>query len=86
MRTVLVEVHHHLDLLVGVALSHRDDHRTQEFRAGLKADADRPEAVAGRDVHAVHVRDARPLVAAREHDGPVGHVLPGVRDDDRRAG
>ena len=79
------EVLHHAQLLLGIARPHGDSHGAQALGAQLEADARRPQAVAGGDMDAVAVRDARRLVAACELDGPVGDVLLRVGDDDRRA-
>ena len=80
-----LQVLHHLQLLLGVAGPHRHGHRAQALGAQLKADARRPQAVPGRDLDTVGVRDARRFVAARELNSPIDHVLGRVRDDDRRA-
>ena len=80
-----LQVHHHLQLLFRVARPHGNGHGAQPFGAQLEADAGGPQAVARRYLDAVGAGDARRFVAARELDGPVGHVLLRVRNDDRRA-
>jgi len=80
-----LEVPHHLQLLVGVARSHRDRHRADALRTRLEPDPGGPQPVARRDVDAVVPRDADHLVAAGEHDRPVVDVLLRVRNDDRQA-
>ena len=79
------QVLHHPQLLFGVAGAHRDGHGAQALAAKLEADAGSPQAVARGDLDAVGVRDARRLVAACEHGGPIVDVLLRVGDDDRGA-
>ncbi len=81
-----LHVDHELQLLLGVARAHGDGHGAEALATRLEADSRSPQAIARRDLHAVLRRDARKLVAARELDGPVVHVLLGIRDDDRRTG
>ena len=80
-----LQVHHHLQLLLCVAGSHRNRHRAELLAAVLETDARGPETVARSDVDAVLVRDARCLIAALEHLAPVVDILGCIRDDDREA-
>ena len=80
-----LQVHHHLQLLLCVAGSHRNRHRAELLAAVLETDTRGPETVARSDVDAVLVRDARCLVAALEHLAPVVDILGCIRDDDREA-
>ena len=80
-----LQILHHLQLLLGVAGAHGDGHGSEALRAELEADARRPQSIAGRNVDAVLVGDARHLVATRELNGPVLDVFAGVGDDDGRA-
>ena len=80
-----LHVHHHLQLLLRIARPHRHRHRAEPLAARLEADARRPEPVARCDLHAVAVRYARHLIAARELDGPVLDILRRIRNDDRLA-
>ena len=80
-----LHVLHHLDLLVGISGAHRDGHGAQLLTAVLEADAGSPQTIAGRDLDAVFVGDARHFVAALEHLAPVIDVLGGVRNNDGKA-
>ena len=80
------EIHHHLQLLVSVAGSHRNCHCAKFLAAVLETDSCCPEAVTGRDMDAVLFGDARKLIAALEHLAPVIYVLGGIRDDHGHAG
>ena len=79
------QILHHLQLLFGVAGAHGNGHGAQALAAQLEADAGSPQAVARGYLDAVGVRDARRLVAACEHGGPIVDVLLRVGDDDRGA-
>ena len=80
-----MQILHHLQLFFGVAGTHGDGHGAQALTAQLEADAGSPQTVTRGDLNAVGVRDARRLVAAREHRGPIVDVLLRVGDDDRGA-
>ena len=80
-----MQVLHHLQLLFGIAGAHRDGHGAQALAAQLEADAGSPQAITRGNLDAVGVRDARRLVAAREHGGPIVDILLRVGDDDRGA-
>ena len=80
-----MQILHHLQLLLGVAGAHGDGHGAQALAAQLEADAGSPQAITGSDLNAVGVRDARRLIAAREHGGPIVDVLLRIGDDDRGA-
>ena len=77
-----LKVHHHLQLLVGVAGSHGDRHRAEFLTAVLEADTCSPQAVSGRDMNAVLFGDSGKLIAALEHLAPVVDVLGGIGNDD----
>ena len=79
------QVLHHLQLLFSVTGTHGDGHGAQALATQLEADAGSPQAITRGNVDTVGVRDARRLVAAREHGGPIVDVLLRVGDDDRRA-
>ena len=80
-----MQVLHHLKLLLSVAGTHRDRHGAQALAAKLEADACGPQAVTWGNLDTVEIGDARSSVAALKLDCPIGHVLGGVGDDDRRA-
>ena len=80
-----LHVHHHLELLLGIAGSHRNDHSAEFFSTVLETDTGSPETVAGCDMNAILIGDAGGLIAALEHLAPVVNVFCSVRNDDRKA-
>ena len=80
-----VQVLHHLQLLLGIARTHGNSHSAQALAAKLEPNARSPQTIARGNLNAILIGNARRAIATREHFGPIGNILCGVRNNDRRA-
>ena len=80
-----MQVLHHLQLLLGIARTHGNSHSAQALAAKLEPNARSPQTIPRGNLNAILIGNARRAIATREHFGPIGNILRGVRNNDRRA-